>query len=243
MKLNTHHALTTPKILLVSYTPHHVPTYHTWMQSPSLLSATASEPLTLAQEYSMQESWRQDKDKLTFIICLPLQNTERSVRAGIDDAPERMVGDVNLFLYPAEEDEGIEGSVVGELELMIALPELRRMGYGRAALVVFMEYIWTHWGKISAEYHGHDRDHCTTPRGSGETSAMEGLQYLRVKIQESNVGSIKLFEGLGFAMMGSGANYFGEVELRMDAQKLAHLDRQNMRLLDYEECKSDSNAQ
>ncbi|KAF2769903.1 hypothetical protein EJ03DRAFT_86332 [Teratosphaeria nubilosa] len=238
MKLNTHHALTSPKTLLVPYTPDHVPTYHTWMQSPSLLTATASEPLTLPQEYTMQKSWRQDRDKLTFIICQPLPNAEKVVRAGIDDAPDRMVGDVNLFLYPGED----EGGVVGELELMIALPEVRRKGYGRAAVGVFMEYISTQWGEILAEYQGDDRDHGTTSTRSGVATAMDGLQYLRVKIHESNVGSIELFEGLGFAMAGSGANYFGEVELRLDAQNLALLDRQNVKLLEYDESKSDAIA-
>ena len=40
------------------------------MQSEEILQTTASEPLTIENEYKMQESWREDEDKLTFIILL-----------------------------------------------------------------------------------------------------------------------------------------------------------------------------
>lgn len=48
------------KVILVPYMKAHVPKYHQWMQDPALLQATASEPLTLEQEYDMQLSWTQD---------------------------------------------------------------------------------------------------------------------------------------------------------------------------------------
>lgn len=38
------------------------------MSDPELLKLTASEPLTLDQEYEMQETWRNDEDKCTFLI-------------------------------------------------------------------------------------------------------------------------------------------------------------------------------
>lgn len=48
------------RVILVPYMKEHVPKYHAWMQDPGILQATASEPLTLDQEYEMQLSWSQD---------------------------------------------------------------------------------------------------------------------------------------------------------------------------------------
>ena len=45
---------------MVPYMEAHVPKYHEWMQDPALLQATASEPLTLQQEFQMQLTWTQD---------------------------------------------------------------------------------------------------------------------------------------------------------------------------------------
>lgn len=36
------------------------------MSNPELLKLTASEPLTLDQEYEMQETWRNDEDSMDF---------------------------------------------------------------------------------------------------------------------------------------------------------------------------------
>lgn len=228
MKINAHQALSNRKVLLVPYSAHHVPTYHAWMQDPALQAATASEPLTLDEEYAMQRSWREDRDKLTFIVCLPLDSLpsfSHIVRGGVDDSPERMIGDINLFLLPAEDDDddgdgdddtlqskaGSESSVIGEIELMIALSNLRRRGYGRAALLSFLGYINSHWILIYQEY--------TSKTAESQPEAplanrWPTLAYLRVKINESNVGSIHLFESVGFKRTAEKANYFGEVELR-----------------------------
>ena len=48
------------KLIMVPYMEAHVPKYHEWMLDPALLQATASEPLTLDQEFQMQLTWTQD---------------------------------------------------------------------------------------------------------------------------------------------------------------------------------------
>ena len=45
------------------------------------------------------------------------------------------------------------------------------------------------------------------------------LRYLRVKISKDNVTSISLFESIGFVRTSAEANYFGEVELRLQVQE------------------------
>ncbi|KAM4844010.1 alpha/beta-tubulin-N-acetyltransferase 9 isoform 3-T3 [Thomomys bottae] len=63
MRLNENTMLLGKRVVLVPYTSEHVPRYHEWMQSEDLQRLTASEPLTLEQEYGMQRSWREDTDK------------------------------------------------------------------------------------------------------------------------------------------------------------------------------------
>ncbi|WPH01136.1 Hypothetical protein R9X50_00397100 [Acrodontium crateriforme] len=211
MKVNEETALSTAKLLLVPYSRSHVETYHEWMKDPSLQAATASEPLSLDEEYEMQRSWRTDNDKLTFIINLPRHSPESkdSVNAGTEDCPQNMIGDINLFLSePDSDDEGLpqtQNGVIGEIELMIARVDLQRKGYGRSAVQVFTNYVLKNWDAISKEY----------------SPAKPALAYFRVKINQANSGSIKLFEKIGFDWVSETANYFGEVELRWSLEKAA----------------------
>lgn len=68
MKLNYNMTIDGKRVKLVPYRPEHVPIYHNWMMDPQLLEATASEPLSLEDEYGMQASWRDDPKKCTFIL-------------------------------------------------------------------------------------------------------------------------------------------------------------------------------
>ncbi|KAL2263599.1 hypothetical protein VTK26DRAFT_6066 [Humicola hyalothermophila] len=220
MRLNASTAVSTAKALLVPYERRHVPTYHGWMEDPAIQEATASERLTLEEEYENQESWRASHDKLTFIICQPLSagGGATSVRAGEADAPERMVGDVNLFLYPYEGEDDGEGDedpaepefCVGEIDIMIADHRHRGKGLGRAVVQAFLHYISRRSESILLEY-SQDKGVQAPPK----------LKLLMAKINEGNAKSIALFKSLGFEQEGA-VNYFGEIKLVLrDLNRLA----------------------
>ncbi|KAJ3267937.1 hypothetical protein HDV01_003714 [Terramyces sp. JEL0728] len=63
MKTNSKIALGSKDVVLVPYTKEHVPIYHEWMKDPFLQEMTASEPLSLEEEYEMQQSWYEDEKK------------------------------------------------------------------------------------------------------------------------------------------------------------------------------------
>jgi RimJ/RimL family protein N-acetyltransferase len=144
----------------------------------------------------MQQSWRNDEDKLTFISCLPQSSLDAACEAGVSDSASRMLGDVNLFLTTDDDD-----NIIGELELMIAVSASQGKGHGRSSLLAFLSYIGRHGDEIANEY----RPGCNSR-----------IEYLHVRIGEDNERSLKLFQSLGFTKVSETANYFGENELRME---------------------------
>ncbi|KAK1966620.1 N-acetyltransferase [Colletotrichum sublineola] len=218
MRLNEHTAIATPRVTLVPYEARHVERYHEWMSDPDIQEATASEPLTLEEEYENQQSWRTSHDKLTFIICHPLpvsSETKLEVRAGEVDTPEHMIGDINFFIYPNDDDGNddgatqavTEGSYVGEVDIMVASKDHRGRGIGHAAVTTLLTYVHRNKERILGEY------------VEGEGKAAEGkapkLKSLMVKIKETNTASIALFRRLGFAQKGD-VNYFGEIQMVLE---------------------------
>ena len=120
-------AIIHPRLVLTPYRASNVPTYHAWMTDPDLLAATASEPLSLVEEEEMQQSWKNDQTKLTFIV-----NYRPATGAKDEVVP---IGDVNLFLH-----DPVEEPFVGEIEIMIADEEHQRKGLATLALQLFMRY-------------------------------------------------------------------------------------------------------
>jgi DNA polymerase delta subunit 2 len=165
----------------------------------------------------MQQSWRQDADKLTFIACLPLSSssaTEASLSVSEDDdAPERMIGDTNLFLRFDDDDDDDDndtsegGRVIGEIELMIAEKRNQGQGFGRGALLTFLWYIASHEGEILQEF-------VQSTAAAANSKKDRKMKCLSVKIGKDNARSLALFESLGFEKVSPEPNYFGEFELR-----------------------------
>ncbi|KZL81626.1 methionyl-trna synthetase [Colletotrichum incanum] len=208
-------AIATRRVTLVPYEARHVEQYHGWMSDPDIQEATASEPLTLEEEYENQQSWRTSHDKLTFIICQPLPESSETkaeeVQAGEIDASENMIGDINFFIYPNDDDDDDDAtqsvsksSFVGEVDVMVASKEHRGKGIGHAAVTTLLTYVHHNKERILAEY------------VKGEGKAGEGkspeLKGLMVKIKEENAASIALFRRLGFVQKGE-VNYFGEIQM------------------------------
>jgi RimJ/RimL family protein N-acetyltransferase len=136
MKLNQNTVLRGSRVVLVPYRPEHVQQYHAWMQDPALQEATASEPLSIEEEYAMQQSWASDDDKCTFILLDPaLPDTPGTGTHG-----GRMAGDVNFFLNDPDD------SSVAEIEIMVAEASSRRKGLASEALRLFMAYGMKHLG-------------------------------------------------------------------------------------------------
>ncbi|XP_072882774.1 alpha/beta-tubulin-N-acetyltransferase 9 isoform X2 [Hemitrygon akajei] len=129
MRLNKDVVLRGQLAVLVPYNARHVPRYHQWMKSEELLKLTASESLTLEQEYQMQRSWQEDDDKCTFIVLDKLR-----WMSGLYTEEDCMVGDVNLFLTDPEDP------TMAEIEIMIAEPNFRGKGFGKEVTLMMMYY-------------------------------------------------------------------------------------------------------
>ncbi|KAK7521971.1 N-acetyltransferase [Phyllosticta citriasiana] len=246
MRLNEHTAILTSRTLLVPYSPHHVPTYHEWMQDAELREATASEPLTLDEEYAMQASWRGDADKLTFIACVapvppPASSSSSSSSAAAEpeadavaviqgtkhDAPPTMIGDVNLFLVEDDEEDG-EDEAHGAQQQRAARDEGEEAATAVPVIgeVEIMVASKAHQGQgfgyaVLQAFLTYVRRNLDAVLGEfaaslGEQPKRARLSYLRVKIGAGNARSVRLFEKLGFVKASETPNYFGELELRLD---------------------------
>lgn len=185
----------------------------------------------------MQRSWRQDPDKLTFIVCRAISTgdegdipSQRKLQSE-SDSPLNMVGDINLFLRIDDGDDGDSPpQIVGEVELMIAEKVNQRRGFGRAALLMFMRYIVERQGSILDEFVGGGGVDVETVRklrtGVEADGSTEGLAFecLSVKIGSTNAKSLALFESTGFERCADEPNFFGEFELRRRDLSLGGVD-------------------
>ncbi|KAF4689920.1 N-acetyltransferase 9 [Perkinsus olseni] len=141
MRINEHTRLEGKVCILVPYTKEMVGTYNSWMSgSAELRAETESEPLTLEEEYEMQASWREDEDKLTFIVLD--RDVEPDPNLGTIAAGGGMCGDVNCFVSEIDDDEKYPGRVIreGEISVMTAVPSSRHKGIAREAVTMMEDY-------------------------------------------------------------------------------------------------------
>uniref|UniRef100_A0A8R1Y4P7 N-acetyltransferase domain-containing protein n=1 Tax=Onchocerca volvulus TaxID=6282 RepID=A0A8R1Y4P7_ONCVO len=124
MRINEHAKLIGRKVILVPYRKHHVVKYHTWMENEELRRLTASERLSLEDEYEMQARWHEDDDKCTFIIL-----ARDLIDSGVDEISS-MVGDINIFINDS----------IGELTIMIAESKWHRKGLGEEAVRIMLKF-------------------------------------------------------------------------------------------------------
>jgi RimJ/RimL family protein N-acetyltransferase len=118
---------------LVPYIREHVAEYHSWfVEDPELLELTCSELLSIDEEYENCDSWRNDPNKLTFLL-------RDSARSGI------LCGDINCFLaeYDPDEFDAPGEGVTGEINLMVALQASRGKGIASEALSLLEDYVRT----------------------------------------------------------------------------------------------------
>ncbi|KAJ2499528.1 hypothetical protein GGH96_003449 [Coemansia sp. RSA 1972] len=120
------------QVILVPYEKEHVRKYHKWMKSPYLQEMTGSESLSLDEEYEMQQSWRTDKDKCTFIVLSKDPNTE--VKNSDLHETSRMIGDVNFYLNNTDNPHE------AELGVMIAEEQYAGKGAATEVLHLMMQY-------------------------------------------------------------------------------------------------------
>lgn len=127
MKINGNTQIVGDKVILVPYKKCHVERYHRWMESPQLQELTASEPLSLEEEYQMQQSWFVDDDKCTFIVL------DRRLFDQTESEVQSMIGDTNLYINHDE-------TVIAEGEIMIAEPDFLGQRRGWEAMLLMFRY-------------------------------------------------------------------------------------------------------
>ncbi|KAI0727042.1 acyl-CoA N-acyltransferase [Fomitopsis betulina] len=207
MRYNQNTVIVDPLVVLVPYRHEHVAKYHEWMQSTELQELTASEPLSLEQEYDMQRKWREDEDKLTFIILANESAEDATDNVDSDWLKTLpMVGDVNLFLKGDLCDEDFEA----EVEIMVAEAAYRRRGLAHTVLQLFLSYATSTASSPSPP---------TAAAGANTNPAsIPPIPRTRLvaRIGMQNAPSIALFGKLGFVETKR-VEVFGELEMRWRA--------------------------
>ena len=214
-----------------------MPNYHEWMQDQYLLDVTASEPLTMEQEVQMQQEWRDDEKKCTFIILArDLLNSSDGSNMNLPPAPseneghhdetiypelvkstlDAMIGDINLFLSEEEDEIDIEDihnfnpNVTNEL-----VPnEAKELNQAELDIMI---------ARPSHRYKGLGTELALMMMLYGASAL--GIRRFFVKIKDTNTSSLRLFrDKLGFVECAY-AECFGEYEFECKHESAADMKK------------------
>jgi RimJ/RimL family protein N-acetyltransferase len=216
MKINEYTRIIGDKVILIPYRKHHVEKYHEWMSDEEIRKLTASEPLSLEEEYEMQTNWQLDEDKLTFIVLNRSIFNQSLAETNEQREIEAMVGDVNVFFSKQIDDDEDNDDLIdfseprsnkkekllnqAEVEIMIVNRDDRRRGFGRESVQLMLNYCMLN---------------------------IPTLDYFLVKIGEENLASIQMFEKLGFKFQKH-IRAFKEISFKLELKK----EKENKNLYD-----------
>lgn len=227
MLLNADTVLVWPSrgISLYPYLKDHVVQYHAWMSDAELRLLTASEELTLEEEYEMQAAWREDNDskypihknlliqfsnhekELTFIIT---RESATKPSGNINTALTHMIGDINLFLSEIDTEEEDTESGFNETSIGVEAQDQAKRYTGELELMIAEPSArGKGYGKLALLlFISYVLRHARSILPTGE------LVRFSVKIGEDNSPSLGLFESIGFKRIKF-ASYFREWEMHM----------------------------
>jgi RimJ/RimL family protein N-acetyltransferase len=154
------------ELRLVDFTQEFVHIFHKWMQEGEVLQLTSTDPMSL-----------EDVTKLSVQSLKGHCIVQIILLKGIP------IGDVDLF-YSVDEDL----LRAGEINILIAEKQYRSKGYGKIALMNFIENIKRQADSLRPD-------------------------YLCAKINKENNASIRLFENVGFVKECDVPNVFDEFKL------------------------------
>lgn len=168
MLLNEGVTIAGQKCLLVPYSEDLVETYHGWFLEDPQLLSTTGSELLSLEEEYMNQCSWRIDESKLTFL----------IRDKLDD--NALCGDINCFFsdYFTEDYNDFDGEgewkpdgLVGEINLMVARKASRRKGIAEEAITLFLEYIRKH---------------------------IPNVKLFIAKIQDDNLGSISLFQKLGF---------------------------------------------
>ncbi len=172
-------------------------TFHQWLQDEEMQRLVATAPISLEADYQFQEECMHATDKMIKMIQL----------VGHDE----VIGDVDIF-FAADGD--------AEVNIMIAVPEMRRQGLASEALLLAMQYgtATLHVPTRGGRPPPHQGSHLT--RRACKAVQRYNVKSFSAKISKDNGSSLQFFAKFGFRALQEGSgepNAFGEYHYVMDA--------------------------